>query len=587
MDHPFAEQCQELARSFLINNLGAINEDGTLTPHPGETAVADEPGHAAFAIGEYFRATNETTLQGHDLVDLAARTITAQAFAPGSSENGIAYAALGLLSFGPSKERNPVWERLVDETKELLDSQLLSRNDYEDHLQAFNIAKSVTRYSFGLSKKDETGRLIEKFIERLNSHSSGGYLDDSNVGIGGTFDIYGILSFVFIRQALQLHSNIGLRERKLPTLRTHSEKYLKLMPDLVRSDGLGWAYGENIGAYGQMHCISLILQALRDDWVTSDKKPYFLDTLRSLFHFFFVTYVEQEQGYLVIRDGERTTIERHTSRMANFDAARYCSQWSRLARSIGGNLGDAVHAPSKQVGRFVCFDKSANREHGLFIYTDPQTGLHLQLPLVTNKGRKNCDSLTFPHAPGIFDWPVGQFLPIMVPELKIGDKSIVPCFYGKGCTTGLGPRKSLFFRYEQPELITADEEILKGLGSCKVNWTFLGSKITSEFTFMVKAPLTIDSMRYVLAISLPHSSYRLGTSFTLGPEGLRASVLKDDFLAEWQENEIVNTDSRYRTYYGSLYYLQTLARNHPLVLRPGMRYTLHLAFEPDIALVDE
>ena len=36
-------------------------------------------------------------------------------------ENGLAYAALGLLSFGPSKERNPVWERLVDETRERLD----------------------------------------------------------------------------------------------------------------------------------------------------------------------------------------------------------------------------------------------------------------------------------------------------------------------------------------------------------------------------------------------------------------------------------------------------------------------------------
>ena len=31
------------------------------------------------------------------------------------AENGLAYAALGLLCFGPSKERNPVWERLVEE----------------------------------------------------------------------------------------------------------------------------------------------------------------------------------------------------------------------------------------------------------------------------------------------------------------------------------------------------------------------------------------------------------------------------------------------------------------------------------------
>ncbi len=587
MDHPFAEQCQELARSFLSNNLAAINEDGTLSPIHGEPVGPNEPGHAALAIGEYYRATNETTLDGHDLVDLAARTITAQAFAPEASENGLAYAALGLLSFGPSKERNPVWDRLVEETREVLDRALLSRSDYEDHLQAFNIAKAVTRYSFGLSKKDETGRLIERFLERMHSGSSNGYLDDGTEGIGGTFDIYGILAFVFIRQALQLHANISLRERKLPSLRTHAEKYLKLLPDLVRSDGLGWAYGENIGAYGQMHCISLILQALRDDWVTTDKKPIYLDTLRKLFHFFFVTYVDQQQGYLVIRDGERTTIERHTSRMANFDAARYCSQWSRLARSTGGTLSDAVPAPSKALGRFIVFDKTANREHGLFLYSDPRTGLHIQMPLVTNKKRGNSDSLAFPHAPGVFDWPVAQFLPIMVPELKYQGKSIVPCFYGKGCTTGLGMRRSLKFSYTQPELITTQEEILKGLGSCKVTWTFEGSKIASEFVFTVKNPLQIDGMRYMLAVSLPHSRYRLGTSFTLGAEGLRAAVLKDDFLGEWEENQIVSNDPSFRTYYGPLYYLQTLSRKHPLVMRPGQRYTLSVAFEPDVALVDE
>ena len=70
------------------------------------------------------------------------------------------------------------------------------------------------------------------------------------------------MSFVFIRQALQLHANLHLRERKLPSLRTHAEKYLKLIPDLARQDGTAFAYGRSIGAYGQMHCISLALQAL-------------------------------------------------------------------------------------------------------------------------------------------------------------------------------------------------------------------------------------------------------------------------------------------------------------------------------------
>src|SRR5690606_18898887 len=139
---------------MLGHNLSAINPDGSITPIAGEEPRPDEAGHAALAIGEYYRATGETTLGGLDLVDLAARCITAQAFAENSGENGLAYTALGLLSWGPSKERNPVWERLVDETRQRLDRALLHRSDYDNHWQAFNIAKAVARVSLGLSKKD-------------------------------------------------------------------------------------------------------------------------------------------------------------------------------------------------------------------------------------------------------------------------------------------------------------------------------------------------------------------------------------------------------------------------------------------------
>jgi len=89
------------------------------------------------------------------------------------AENGLAYAALGLLCFGPSKERNPVWERLVDETRERIDKALLHRSDYDNHWQAFNVAKAVARFSLGLSKKDETSRLIERMVERIDRHQLG------------------------------------------------------------------------------------------------------------------------------------------------------------------------------------------------------------------------------------------------------------------------------------------------------------------------------------------------------------------------------------------------------------------------------
>ena len=261
----FADQCLDMARAMFAHNLDAINADGSIQPVAGEASRNDESGHAALALGEFHRATNETEFEGHDLIDLAARCITAQSFADESAENGLGYAALGLLSFGPAKERNPVWERLLDPTREQLDRRLLARTDYDDHYQSFNIAKAVTRFSMGLSKKDETGRLIDRYVERSEKRSSNSYLDDGpGVGVGGVFDLYGPMSLVFIRQALQLHGNIHLRARKLPSLRTIADRYLKLLPSLVRADGMGWTFGRGIGVYGQMHCISIILQAIRD-----------------------------------------------------------------------------------------------------------------------------------------------------------------------------------------------------------------------------------------------------------------------------------------------------------------------------------
>jgi len=576
-----------MARSMLGHNLDAIQPDGTLLPISGEQSRPDEPGHVAFALGEYYRGTGEATLKNYDLVDLAARCITAQMFTEPAAENGLAYASLGLLAFSPSKERNPVWERLVDETKLRIDKALLHRSDYDNHWQAFNVAKAVARFSFGLSKKDETSRLIERLVERINATSSTGFFDDAAHGFGGNFNLYGVMTFAFIRSALQLHSNPGVRDRKLPTLRTYAEKYIKLMPDLVRADGLGWAFGRAAGAYGQMHCISLILQGLRDGWIADDQKPKYFDLLRRLFLFFYQTYLDQEHGFLDLRDTERTAYTTHTTRMANFDAARYLCQWARLAKTVQMPSGTARPAePARTVGRFVIFDKSNRKEQGLFLYRDAASGLHFQLPLVSSGTTLTADSLAFPHCPGVFDWPNNVYLPVMLPELTFGEHVTLPAFYGKNCVTGLGLRNSLYFRYEQPELISTKEEIVKNLGNAKVQWNFSGAKISCEFAYTVKQQVTLDKFRYALVIASPHSKYRVGGSPVLGAAGHRCGVLKNDFQAAWQETEVVTADASYRTNYGKIHYLQMLVRDHPLVMRPGQVYRLAVEFDPDIAGVE-
>jgi len=584
--HSFSEQCLDMARSMLAHNLDSIQADGTLIPVTGEHARPDEPGHVAFAIGEFYRATGETTLKGYDLVDLAARCITAQMFTEPAAENGLAYAALGLLCFGPSKERNPVWERLVPETQERIDKALLHRSDYDNHWQAFNIAKAVARFSLGLSKKDETSRLVERMCDRIGQTSSAGFFDDATSGLGGNFNLYGVMTFVFTRSALQLHANSGVRDRKLPTLRTYAEKYIKMMPDLVRADGLGWAFGRAGGAYGQMHCVSLILQGLRDGWIPDDQKVKYFDILRRLFLFFYGTYLDQEQGYLDLRDTERTAYERHTTRMANFDAARYLCQWSRLAKTVQMPPGvPKIDAP-RTSGRFVIFDKSNRKEQGLFLYRDADSGLHAQIPLISSGSRLTSDSLPFPHCPGVFDWPNNVYVPIMLPELTFGEHVTLPAFYGKNCVTGLGLRNSFYFRYEQPDLINTKEEFVKGLGSVKVQWNFSGNKVSAEFAYTVKQQVTLDKLRYVLAIAAPHSKYRIGGSPTLGQQGHRCTVVKDDFQGSWQEAEVVSADPTYRTNYGKIHYLQYLVRDHPLIMRPGHVYRLAVNFDPDIAVIE-
>ena len=100
-----------MARSILGHNLDSIQPDGTVLPIPGEQSRPDEPGHVAFALGEYHRATGETTLKEFDIIDLAARCVTAQMFTEPPAENGLAYAALGLLCFGPSKDQMCIRDR--------------------------------------------------------------------------------------------------------------------------------------------------------------------------------------------------------------------------------------------------------------------------------------------------------------------------------------------------------------------------------------------------------------------------------------------------------------------------------------------
>ncbi len=589
----FASQCLDQTKALLKLNFNSLAPDGTVVPVEGEVSRADEPGHVALALGEYFRATGEVTLDRQNLAEIVARTITAQVRISQGSDNGMAFACLGLLAFGPTRERNPVWELLDEGTRGLIDERLAVEHDHHDHVQAFDVAKAVCRFSFGLSKKDETGPLVDRFMDRIAAASTGGFHDEASKAanpenFGGAFDLYGVVALIFIRQSLQLHANIQLRDAKLPKLRALSEKYLRVIMDTVRDDGLGWCYGRGIGAYGQMHCITLLLQALRDRWIAVDKEPLARDLVRRLYANFFTTFFDAEHGVIVVRDAERDTIPGHTTRMANFDAARYLSQWSRLAKTIGGDLQVIRPANRLPVCRFFSYDKSPRKEQGLLSYQDPASGLHVILPLLSAGSHRFSDSLAFPHMPGVFDWPSNVQTTPFLPEFTIAGKVYTPSFYGKNAQVAMGAKAGTYhFRYEQPDLIDRDEKLSSNVASLKVDWEFSGGRIVGRFMLTPKSAVTLEEFRLVLPIAATHSRMTLGNALVLGPESHRCEVLKDDFHAAWAETKVVSDNSRHRTCWGKVHFYQTLQRDKPMPLRAGTSYGFEIAFQPHIVRASE
>ena len=102
-----------------------------------------------------------------------------------------------------------------------------------------------------------------------------------------------------------------------------------------------------------------------------------------------------------------------------------------------------------------------------------------------------------------------------------------------------------------------------------------------------QAQQTVDVgavLRYTVTLNNPAATPQT-FALTLGANGHRCSVAKDDFQATWRETEVVSADPTYRTNYGKVHYFQHLVRDHPLIMRPGHVYRLAVNFEPDVARI--
>ena len=119
-----------------------------------------------------------------------------------------------------------------------------------------------------------------------------------------------------------------------------------------------------------------------------------------------------------------------------------------------------------------------------------------------------------------------------------------------------------------------------------MSWTFCGNKITGDFIYSVSNQTTLDKMRLVVAIGSPHSEYHVPMSFAIGENGLGVCIEKDDFQGNWKDTEVVSSDLAYRSYWGKIHYLQVYAREHPMVMRPGIQYRITLSLSPDIVFAE-
>ncbi|MDR3117712.1 MAG: hypothetical protein LBT98_04085 [Puniceicoccales bacterium] len=558
----FADQCLDLAQLILGQRLGSLER---------ESAPAGEKwedGAVAGALTAYVAQASPGVAAEETFVEVAAQRIAAQFYYGGDSGEGCALAALALVHASLNRARNEVWKRLTPEMQALIRSWMRTPlpSDRPGE-KIYAVVQAIVAGAMGFVEKDNSDALMGSFLEY---HAQEGFVDTATAGLGGRYDASGLLRLMLFREALQRHANVHIRERRLPTLRTCLQRYLRLLPQIVSSGGDGWAYGLPQGPLATASCCSLIACSMADGWIGEAERESYADLLGRLFRHFFLHHLNREEGCIVgvHSNGEYFAVVRQLL---------LCSQFGRLVRDKFTAPGTT--APSVPCGgRFLSFDSSTRKEQGLWVYRGSPDGPVLQLPLVGGDGVGSCAHLAFPHCCGLVDGPAEGRRPVFVPELTWEGTATTPSHFGKNITSGLGKRREFQFRYEQPDLITPAEEMVPGLASCRVQWTFCEDQIRAEFLYSPKRTVRLDRFSY--AVAFLDGQMADGTVYELRPE-----VLLDDFHGEWQPPLDVSQDPRMRTVDGrQIQHLIFLERLLPLQLQPNRSYgfsvVLHLERVP-------
>jgi len=233
--------------------------------------------------------------------------VTAQVFTEPAAENGLSPTPPRLLCFGPGPRSATPCGSGGRRNPAAAHKMLLHRSDYDNHCRPSKSPRRLPLSASALSKKDETSRLIERMVTRIHTRPAQPASSTTRPrGSAGNFNLYGVMSFVFIRSGLQLHFESGVRERKLPTLRTYARK---IHPDAARPRArrrprLGLWPGPRAPT---ARCIASA-SCCRACATVDRRRPSraIFDILRPVFYSSTRDLLDPEHGYLAVRDEERT-----------------------------------------------------------------------------------------------------------------------------------------------------------------------------------------------------------------------------------------------------------------------------------------
>ncbi|MDR1435832.1 MAG: hypothetical protein LBI39_01320 [Puniceicoccales bacterium] len=570
----FAEQSLDIAQHIGGSLIGQIGEDGRIrelgADQPSELL---QPGPMAHALAACV-AAGKSNENGGALLDGSARCIAGQFLYHDRKEclAGCAHGALALMTLGLNRSRNEAWAKFPDAIRDRIGRWMRTKENVPLHMRPYAIVRSVVASGMGFSNADESEKLIEDYFKELLASPSGGFIDTA---LGdeqrGRYDASGLLQLLLLRETLQRHANVHVRERRMHDLRSCAVRYLRLLPHLLQGDGSSWTYGDPSGCLGTVCSCSAIVCALADGWIEPAQRESHLSLLGQLFRTFFFRHFDMESGNIIL---PQTANGRDPWELSSVETAfavvHQLAIWNQFARNMREPFQSNGATATSEGGRFTMFESGAKGDRGLMLYGCGASGPSFQLPLVSPPQRNGstgiAHSAAFPHF-AEFSGGLSKFAkPPLLPVVTIGGKSYAPSFFGKNISTSLGASKCFQFRYEQPDVAALDGEVSSGILGCKVQWSFRHDEILGEFTYIPKKLERLERLDYLVPAYGPQNC---GEKRTVR---LVPKILHDDFQGEWKSGQSRDANGIEMLSYGRMLHMQ---------LQPGSSYRFAVSLAID------